>query len=91
MAWVMNISPPSTCVVYAGHYVSVFSLLPFFDLSLFAGQVISILDLTRTWPANVEWKVKGPKTNHRHQLIESISGSGGGQSIQLMAKYVWNL
>ena len=37
----------------------------------------SDLDLPRTQPASVEWKVEGPKTDCRRQSVKSVSGSSG--------------
>ena len=46
---------------------------------LSTGRARSVLDLAQTRPANIGWRAEGPKTNCRHQSVESVLGSGGAR------------
>ena len=53
------------------------------------GRAGSILDLAQTWPTNVGWKAKGPKTDRWHHSVEwglggVWVGSIGGESHQIL-------
>ena len=43
------------------------------------GRAGSVLDSAQTRPADVGWRAEGPKTDYRHQSVESVLGLGGAR------------
>ena len=41
-----------------------------------SSRIKSILGLTWTWPAGIEWRVEEPETDCRNQSVELVSGEG---------------
>ena len=55
-------------------------------LGLSTGQVGSVLGLTRTQPAGIEWRGRGARNRLSEKSVELVSGAGERRSVQSIAE-----